>query len=183
MPRWTLEPGHTAAHFRARHMMVTWVRGSFSNIRGTLQFDPEQPAAMTVDIEIDVRTLASGDPDRDEHLRSADFLDVAAHPLILFKSNRVERLGDSDYRVVGQLTVRGVTRETALDVRYLGRWQTPYWEDGVDKGPKLRAGFVATTAINRQDFGVSWQSSMPAGGVVVGDEVSITIDAEALLDP
>lgn len=183
MSRWTLEPGHTAAHFQARHMMVTWVRGSFSNIRGTLQFDPRTPAATAVDIEIDARTLHSGDRDRDEHLLSADFLDAPAHPWILFKSTRVDQLGDSDYRVVGELTIRGVTREAALEVRYLGQWPTPFWEDGVDKGPRLRAGFVATTTINRHDFGVSWQGAMDGGGVVVGDDVTITIDAEALLDP
>ena len=94
----------------------------------------------------------------------------------------MEQLGESDYRVLGALTLRGVTRETTLDVHYLGQWPTPFWEDGVDKGPLLRAGFVATTTINRQDFGVSWQSAMDRGGVVVGNDVSITIDAEALVE-
>jgi polyisoprenoid-binding protein YceI len=94
----------------------------------------------------------------------------------------VEQVGESDYRVRGDLTLRGVTRETTLDVRYLGQWPTPFWEDGVDKGPLQRAGFVATTIINRHDFGVSWQSAMDKGGVVVGNEVAITIDAEALAE-
>lgn len=182
MARWRFEPGHTAAAFKARHMMVTWVRGHFTNIHGTLQFDPDAPDQATVEVEIDVRTLWSGEPDRDEHLRGADFLDAANHPKIVFKGTRVERRGASDYRVFGDLTLRGVTRETALDVHYLGQWPTPFWEDGVDKGPLLRAGFVATTSVNRHDFGVSWQSPMDKGGVVVGNEVFITIDAEALVE-
>ena len=182
MARWTFEPGHTAAEFKARHMMVTWVRGHFGNIQGTLQFDPAAPSQSTVEIEIDVSTLSSGDAQRDEHLLSADFLDVANHPKMVFKSTEVEQIGESDYRVIGELTLRGVTREAILDVRYLGQWPTPYWEDGVDKGPRQRAGFEVTTTINRHDFGVSWQSPLDKGGVVVGNEVSITIDAEALLD-
>ena len=182
MARWTLEPGHTAAEFKVRHMMVTWVRGHFVNIHGTLRFDSEAPSQSTVDIEIDVSTLWSGEPQRDEHLLSADFFDAANHPKIVFKSTKVEQLGESDYRVLGELTLRGVTRETTLDVRYLGQWPTPFWEDGVDKGPVQRAGFVATTTINRHDSGVSWQSDLDRGGVVVGNEVSITIDAEALVE-
>ncbi len=182
MARWTFEPGHTAAEFKARHMMVTWVRGHFVNIHGTLQFDPAAPGRSTVEVEIDVSTLWSGEPQRDEHLLGADFLDVANHPKMVFKSTEVEQIDESDYRVIGELTLRGVTREAILDVHYLGQWPTPYWEDGVDKGPKQRAGFVVTTTINRHDFGVSWQSALDKGGVVVGNEVSITIDAEALLD-
>ena len=163
-------------------MMVTWVRGHFANIRGTLLFDPETPEALGVKIEIDVGTLCSGEQQRDEHLLGADFLDATTHPKIFFQSTRVERRGDSDYRVIGELTLRGVARETALDVRFLGQWPTPYWENGVDKGPKQRAGFVATTTIDRRDFGVSWQGTMDKGGLVVGNEVAITIDAEAIED-
>ncbi len=181
MTRWTFEPGHTAAAFKARHMMVTWVRGQVTNIHGTLIFDPEALEHASVEVDIDVSTLWSGESQRDEHLRSADFLDVANHPRMTFKSTKVEQVGESDYTVTGDLTLRGVTRETVLDVRYLGQWPTPYWEDGMDKGPRLRAGFVATTSINRHDFGVSWQSALDKGGIVVGNEVFITIDAEALV--
>ena len=109
-------------------------------------------------------------------------MDVANHPTIVFTSTEVEQIGESDYRVIGDLTLRGVTRATSLDVHYLGQWPTPYWADGVDKGPRQRAGFEVTTTINRHDFGVSWQSPLDKGGVVVGNDVSITIDAEALLD-
>jgi polyisoprenoid-binding protein YceI len=182
MAHWTFEPGHTAAEFRVRHMMVTWVRGHFKNIHGTLEFDPEKPEASSAEATIDARGLWSGEPDRDKHLKSADFLDVEKHPTIRFVSRGVELVGDHDARVTGDLTIRGVTRSVLLDVQYLGQWPTPWWEDGVDKGPKQRAGFVATTCINRQDFGVSWNSALDRGGVVVGDDVYISVDAEAIRD-
>ncbi len=182
MPRWSFEPGHTAAGFCARHMMVTYVRGHFKNVRGTLEFDPDNPTAASVEVVIDAAGLWTGEPDRDAHLRSADFLDVERHPHITFRGNRVEVVGGHDYVVTGDLTIRGVTREATLKVRYLGQWQTPWWEDGVDKGPKTRAGFWAETTINRHDFGVSWNSALDRGGVVVGDTVEIVIDAEAILE-
>ncbi len=182
MPRWSFEPGHTAAGFCARHMMVTYVRGHFKNVRGMLNFDPENPTAGSVEVVIDAAGLWTGEPDRDAHLRSADFLDVEAHPQITFRGSRVEVVGGHDYVVSGNLTIRGVTREAQLKVRYLGQWQTPWWEDGVDKGPKTRAGFWAETTINRHDFGVSWNATLDRGGVVVGDIVEIVIDAEAIFE-
>jgi polyisoprenoid-binding protein YceI len=163
-------------------MMVTYVRGCFKNIHGTLEFDPENPRHSSVEAIINAKELWSGESYRDAHLRSADFLDVDNYPEITFKGNQVELIGDHDARVTGDLTIRGVTRKATLDVRYLGQWQTPWWEDGMDKGPKTRAGFVATTRINRHDFGVSWNSVLDKGGVVVSDDVDITIDAEAILD-
>jgi polyisoprenoid-binding protein YceI len=182
MPRWTFEPGHTAAEFKARHMMVSYVRGHFKNARGTLVFDPEDPRTATVEVEIDANELWTGDRERDEHLKSADFLDVERYPLITFTGNKVSIVGPNDITLEGDLTIRGVTRPTALRVRYLGQWQTPWWEGDVDKGPKTRAGFEAATTINRHDFGVGWQSRMYGNGVVVSDEVQIVIDAEAILD-
>jgi len=181
MAKWEFEPGHTAAIFRARHMMVTWVRGHFKDVHGTLDYDRDDPKAASADVTIDARNLWTGEPDRDTHLKSADFLDVEAHPTITFRSRGATLTGADEARMTGELTIRGVTRPVTLDVHYLGEWQTPWWEDGVDKGPRTRAGFVATTRINRQDFGVSWNSSLDRGGVVVGDEVEITIDAEAIL--
>ncbi len=182
MPRWSFEPGHTAAGFCARHMMVTYVRGHFKDVHGTLEFDPENPTAASVEVIIDAAKLWTGELDRDAHLRSADFLDVEKHPQITFRGSRVEVMGGHDYIVTGNLTIRGVTRETTMKVRYLGQWQTPWWEDGVDKGPKTRAGFWAETTINRHDFGVSWNSTLDRGGVVVGDTVEIEVDAEAILE-
>ena len=182
MARWSFEPGHTAAEFSVRHMMVTHVRGHFKNVHGFLEFDPARPEASTAEATIDARGLWSGEPDRDAHLRSADFLDVERFPEITFKSSGVRLVSANEALVSGALTIRGVTKPVALDVRYLGQWETPWWEGGVDKGPKTRAGFVATTSIDRHDFGVSWNSALARGGIVVGHEVLITIDAEAVLE-
>jgi polyisoprenoid-binding protein YceI len=182
MAEWFFEPGHTAAAFCVRHMMVTYVRGHFKNVRGTLFFDPANPGATRVEVTIDTSRLWTGEPDRDAHLKSPDFLDVEKHPTIVFKGNQVELTGATDAVLIGNLTIRGVTRTVPLRVQYLGQWQTPWWEDGVDKGPKARAGFVATTTINRHDFGVSWNAPLERGGVVVGSTVEITIDAEAILE-
>ena len=182
MAEWFFEPGHTAAEFCARHMMVTHVRGHFKNVHGKLIFDPLHPRDSRVEVHIDARTLWTGEPDRDAHLRSADFLDVEHYPEITFKGDQVDIVGDHDYILTGELTIRGVTRPASLKVRYLGQWQTPWWEGNVDKGPKTRAGFLAETTINRHDFGVSWNSPLDKGGIVVGSEVEITIDAEAILE-
>jgi polyisoprenoid-binding protein YceI len=180
--KWTLEPGHTAAEFAVRHMMVTLVRGAFKNVEGTLDFDPQNPASLAVDVQIDAGNLWSGDADRDGHLKAQDFLDVEHHPSITFKGSTVELLGKHDFNLIGELTMRGTTRTVPLHVRFLGEWDTPFWEGGVDKGPKKRAGFVAKATINRHDFGVSWAAEMPSGGHVVAATVDITIDAEAILD-
>ncbi|MDE2483815.1 MAG: YceI family protein [candidate division NC10 bacterium] len=183
MKRWTFEPGHTAAEFCVRHMMVTNVRGHFKNVHGTLEFDPEFPALSRVEAVIDARGLWSGERDRDTHLKSPDFLNVERFPEITFRGSQVRLRGANEAVVLGDLTLRGVARPIELHVRYLGQWQTPWWEGGVDKGPKTRAGFLATTRINRHEFGVSWNSALDRGGVIVGDDVSVTIDAEAILQP
>jgi polyisoprenoid-binding protein YceI len=182
MAKWIFEPGHTAAEFRARHMMVTYVRGHFKDIHGTLEFDQESPRNSSVEVQIDSRGIWTGVKERDDHLRSADFLDVDHYPEITFAGNQVEVRGEHDFAVTGDLTIRGVTRKAILNVRYLGQWQTPWWEDGVDKGPRRRAGFAATTQINRQDFGVRWQDTIDRGGIVVSDEIDIAIDVEAILE-
>jgi len=180
MARWSFEPGHTAAEFCVRHMMVTHVRGHFKNVHGSLEFDPGRPEASRVDAVIDARGLWSGEPDRDAHLRSPDFLDVEHFAEIRFSSSAVRIMSPNEALVTGDLTIRGVTKPVVLDVRYLGQWETPWWEDGVDKGPKVRAGFAATGHIDRNDFGVSWNSPLARGGIVVGHQVLITIDAEAI---
>ena len=186
MGTWLFEPGHTAAMFRARHMMVTYVRGHFKNVSGSLVFDPENPAQSSAEVAIDAAAVWTGQPQRDAHLRSADFLDVENHPRITFKGNQVEVTGARDYTLRGALMIRGVSREVELNVSYLGEWLTPWWEEEggkwVDKGPRVRAGFVAKTRINRHDFGVSWNDVVDRGGVVVGNTIDITIDAEAILE-
>ena len=182
MAKWTFEPGHTAAEFSVRHMMITNVRGHFKNVHGTLEFNPDNPQNSSVEVTIDARGIWTGETERDDHLRSVDFLDVENHPEITFKANQVELKGGHDYTVRGDLTIRGITREVSMDVTYLGQWDTPWWEDGADKGPKARAGFVGKTKINRHDFGVSWNADLDNGGIVVGNFVDITIDAEAILE-
>jgi polyisoprenoid-binding protein YceI len=161
-------------------MMVTWVRGHFKNVQGSLEFDPNDPARSSVKAEIDARGIWTGEPQRDEHLRSADFLDVERHPRITFLSRAVQVLSPHEFLVSGDLTIHGVTQPVSLDVEYLGQWETPYWEDGVDRGPMMRAGFVAQAVVDRHLYGVSWNSKLDRGGVVVGDKVFITLDIEAL---
>jgi polyisoprenoid-binding protein YceI len=163
-------------------MMVTWVRGNFKNVTGTMEFDPDDPIHSSVNAVIDANQLWTGEPTRDTHLKSPDFLDVARYPQILFQSTSVEQCGPTHFKVSGNLTIRSVTRPVVLDVHYLGQWPTSYWEKGVDKGPITRAGFEATTSINRYDFDVKWNSAMDRGGIVVGRDLDITIDIEALRD-
>jgi len=182
MAKWIFEPQHSAAEFSVRHMMVSWVRGHFKNITGTIEFDPENPGKSSVDTSIDTAELWSGEPDRDGHLRGSDFLDVETHSTMTFKGSEIELIGKNDFRVTGDLTIRGVTRTVTLEVNYLGQWDTPFWVDGEDQGPKTRAGFVAKTTIDRNDFGISWNGELEKGGVVVGKDVLITIDIEALLE-
>jgi polyisoprenoid-binding protein YceI len=183
MARWIFEPGHSAAEFAVRHMMVSHMRGLFKNVHGSIDFDPDNPAnAAAVEATIDAAGIWTGDDERDAHLRGADFLNVETYPEIVFRSTEVRCVGGADFRVPGDLTLCGVTRPVVLAAHYLGRWQCPYWEGGRDLGPVSRIGFVATTAINRHHFGVSWNAPMDRGGRVVGDEVAITLDVEAIME-
>jgi polyisoprenoid-binding protein YceI len=177
---WIFEPGHTEASFRARHMMVTWVQGLFKDVHGTLEFDWDSCLETTFEGRIDATKLWTGEPARDEHLRSADFFDVANHPEIGFEGRFTERVGDIDFKAEADLTIRGTTRTVSLDVTYLGQWQTPWWEGDENKGEMTRMGFEARTRINRHDFGVSWQDNLPGGGVVVGNEIDLVLDVEAI---
>jgi polyisoprenoid-binding protein YceI len=181
MAKWEFEPGHTAAEFAVRHMMATLVRGSFKNVKGSLAFDIGSLELNGMNVEIDATNFWTGEENRDKHLKSADFLDVENHPKITFNSKKVKRIGAENYLVVGELSIRGITKEVELKVRYLGVWDTPFWVGKEDKGPKKRAGFLLKGKINRHDFKVSWNNKMDKGGVVVGDEVYITADVEALL--
>lgn len=173
MATWKLDSAHTSAAFSARHMMVTTVRGTLGTITGELEFDPANPAAAKVEATIDAKGLNSGVPDRDNHLRSADFLDVENYPTITFKSTRVEVTGENTGKVHGDLTIRGVTRPVVLDVEYHGQSPSPFGD--------TRAGFTATTKINREDWGLTWNVALETGGVLVGKEVKIDLDVEAVL--
>lgn len=178
--RWVFEPGHTAAEFSSRHMMVSDVRGHFKNVEGFIEIDPDNLIDVTVEATIKAADIWTGDSYRDDHLRAADFFDVENHPEITFKGSQVTYLSQNQLELTGDLTIRGITKQVTLDIQDLGRWDTPFWEDGEDKGPITRAGFCATTRVNRHDFGISWNDKLDKGGVVVGDMADITIDVEAL---
>jgi polyisoprenoid-binding protein YceI len=181
MSSWIFEPGHTEAEFRARHMMVTWVRGLFKDIHGRLELDFERCLDATFEGEIDATGIWTGEPARDEHLRSADFFDVANHPKITFSGRFTERTGGTTFKGEVELTIRGVTRTIALDIASLGEWKTPWWDGDVNRGEMRRIGFEARARIDRRDFGVSWQDELPGGGVVVSNEIDLVLDVEAIL--
>jgi polyisoprenoid-binding protein YceI len=181
MTTWIFEPGHTEAEFRARHMMVTWVRGLFKDIHGRLELDFEHTLDATFQGVIDATGIWTGEPDRDAHLRSADFFDVENHPRINFEGRFTERTGSTTFKGAVDLTIRGVTRTVPLEILYLGEWKTPFWVGEENKGDMRRIGFEARAKIDRRDFGVSWQDEIPGGGVVVSNEIDLTLDVEAIL--
>ena len=181
MASWILEPGHTEAEFRARHMMVTWVRGLFKDIHGRLELDFDRCEEASFEGEIDATRIWTGESDRDAHLRSADFFDVENYPKITFAGRFIDRTGATTFKGDVDLTIRGVTRTVPLDIVSLGEWRTPFWVGDENKGELRRIGFEATASIDRHDFGVSWQDRLPGGGLVVGNDIDVTLDAEAIL--
>jgi polyisoprenoid-binding protein YceI len=172
MAQWTIDPDHSVAAFVVRHMMVCDVHGQFNTVSGTISFDPAEPERATLEVTIEVAGVYTGIPKRDDHLRSPDFFDAAAYPVMTFASTGVEGRGDGRYRVTGNLTIRGVTRQVVLDAESRGPVRSPF-------GDETTIGFTATTAIDRTDFGVSWNELMDAGGVVAGTRVDITLNVEA----
>jgi len=179
--RWTPDPAHSAVTFRVRHLGISWVNGAFRQWTGELNYDSANPEAASVIIRIQTASVDTENERRDNDIK-ANYLAVDSFPEMTFLSRKVERVAPDRLKITGELTIRGITRPLTLFVRYHGKWETPWWEDGVDKGPKTRAGFEATTRINRHDFGVSWNSPLARGGIVVSDEVTITIDVEAIRD-
>ena len=166
-----IEPAHSRAHFKVRHLMISNVRGEFSKVSGTVTFDPGNPGASNVTAEIDVNSVNTGEPDRDKHLKSADFFDAANHPTIRFQSKKVEPAGAGEYQVTGDLTIRGVTREVVLQVEGpTGEIQDPWGY--------TRRGAEAVTRVNRKDFGLTYNPVLEAGGVVVGDGIEISLEVE-----
>jgi polyisoprenoid-binding protein YceI len=171
--QWQIDPAHSAAHFSVRHLMISNVRGEFSKVSGNVVLDPSDFTKSTVEVIVDATTIDTREPQRDEHLRSADFLDVANHPSITFRSKQITAAGAGRFKVTGDLTIRGVTRTVTFDVD----GPTPPVKD---PWGNVRAGVSATAKINRKDFGLVWNALTEAGGVVVGDEVSITFEAELI---
>ncbi len=168
---WVVDASHTGVEFSVRHMMITNVKGSFATFDGVLEYDPKKVTKTKIQGTIDVASVNTDDAKRDEHLRSADFFDVATHPKMTFESTKVIKDGDG-YVAVGNLTLRGVTKEVRMPVEFSGPIKDPWGND--------RIGFSASTTINRQDFGVKWNKTLDAGGAVVGDTVRISIDGEAI---
>jgi polyisoprenoid-binding protein YceI len=163
---YAIDPAHSTVDFRVRHMMIANVRGEFSGVSGTVIYDPANPANSKIEATIDASTIATRDAQRDQHLKSADFLDVEHFPTITFVSKRI-----APSKVTGDLTIHGVTKEVTLNVE----GPTP---EGRDPWGNVKAGASASTKINRKDFGLVWNSALETGGVLVGDEVSIEMDLE-----
>jgi polyisoprenoid-binding protein YceI len=170
---WEIDPAHTSVQFSVRHMMVSNVRGEFRKVSGTVRADDKDLTKSVIEATIDTGSIDTREPKRDEHLKSPDFLDVAQYPTMTFKSKSITKAGEGQYKVTGDLTLHGVTHEVTLDVT----GPTPAVKD--PRGG-MRAGAQATTKIDRQDYGVKWSKLMEGGGAVVGNEVSITIDAEGV---
>ncbi len=170
--RWSIDPTHSRIQFAVRHMMISRVRGHFSSFSGTIEVAPE-PTQSSVEVLIQAASLDTGDKTRDSHLRSADFLDVQEYPEIRFRSTSVRPSGDS-WEVEGDLTVKNVVRPVRLRVDYTGTATDPWGG--------TRAGFEATTVLDREDFGVTWNQVLEAGELMVGKEIKVELDIEAVLE-
>ena len=167
---WVLDPAHSQAEFAVRHMMISTVRGRFRKMEGKLVGSLNQPEKASVELTIDVNSIDTAEPQRDAHLRSADFFDAEHHPTLTFKSRQIQPLGDGRFRVVGDLTMRGVTREVPVEVTLEGQVKDPWGNE--------RVGFSAETRINRKDWGLNWNALLEAGGVVVSDEVRVSVQLQ-----
>jgi len=171
-PLWTIDPAHTDSTFSVRHLVISTVRGHFGKTTGKLMLDENDISKSTVEATVDATTIDTRVPDRDAHLKSPDFFDVAKYPTITFKSTKVEKAGDEKLKVTGDLTMKGTTKPVVWEVTY-----SPKAITGM--GGELRRGFSATTKVNRQEFGLKWSKTVEAGPVV-GDEVTLMVDAEAV---
>ncbi|MEE8409422.1 MAG: YceI family protein [Myxococcota bacterium] len=168
---WNIDSAHASAQFSVRHMMVTNVRGELTNVTGTLELDDKNITKSTIQIEIDAATIDTRNEKRDGHLKSPEFLDVAKFPKITFKSTKIRKAGKGKLKVTGNLTIRGVTKSVILDV------EGPTAEVKAPWGAVVR-GLHATTTIKRKEFGLTWNKALEAGGILVGEEVKITLDIE-----
>lgn len=167
----TIDKAHSEATFQVRHL-ITKVRGKFSDFEGTIQFDEAKPEQSSVSFTVRTSSIDTSEPDRDNHLRSADFFSAAEHPTITFKSTRVRRISTSQFEVVGPLTIRGVSKDVTIPVTYLGGAKDPWGKE--------RAGFEAELTLNRKDFGLNWNAALETGGFLVGDEVKINLSIQAV---
>ncbi len=170
--KWSIDRSHSVVTFTARHMVVAKVRGHFASWTATVAIDEADLTKSSVEAHIDAASIDTREPKRDEHLRSADFLDVARFPELIFNSKTIQRTSGDHYEMKGELTIRDVSREVALSVRYGGLMKDPWGQQ--------RAVFTAEASIDRKDFGLVWNVALEAGGVLVGDKISIEIELEAV---
>ncbi|HUZ95099.1 MAG TPA: YceI family protein [Edaphobacter sp.] len=168
---YAIDPAHSSAQFTIRHLMISNVRGDFKSVKGTVVYDPENLAASSIEAEIDVNSLNTRDENRDTHVKSAEFFNVEKYPSITFKSTKVEREGEGEFKVTGGLTILGVTKEVVLKV------EGPS-DEAKDPWGNLRIGASATTKIKRSEYGLTWNAALETGGVMLGDDVKIELDVE-----
>lgn len=168
---WSIDPAHSSVEFAVKHMMFATAKGRFSDVKGTITLDELDPTNSKVDVEIAVASIDTRDEGRDTHLRSPDFFDAETFPTMTFQSTGVEPADDGTLRVTGTLQIRDVAKDVVLDATLNGRGTSPF-------GPQV-IGYSAATTINRKDFGLNWNAALEAGGVLVGEEVKISIDLEA----
>jgi polyisoprenoid-binding protein YceI len=167
---WQIDPTHSHVEFAVKHLMIATVKGRFADVQGSVVANDDNPSDAKIDVTIAAASIDTRQEQRDTHLRSADFLDVERFPTITFRSKRIDAQKGDEFRVVGDLTIRGTTREVVLDAEHTGRARDPWGND--------RAAFTATTKVNRKEFGLTWNQALEAGGVLVGDDLKITIDVE-----
>ena len=167
---WQIDQAHSEIQFSAKHLMISTVRGRFNSYTGTIEADEQNPTAATVNVQIDASSLVTGDEKRDTHLRSPDFLDAEQFPYITFKSKRVEQVDATHGKLIGDLTIRDITKEVVLNFEYAGQAKTPWGTTS--------AGFNATTKINRKDWNLNWNVALETGGWLVGDQITISIELE-----
>ncbi len=172
LEKWKFDTAHSAIGFSVRHLMIAKVHGLFKQWSGSLEVDEEAPSSSRVHVEIDAASVDTREPQRDDHLRSSDFLDVDQYPKIIFDSTEVDKLRDDIYRITGYLTIRGTTREVVLDAQFFGKQKDPWGGE--------RAGFEARATIDRKNFGLMFNVPLEGGGFLVGDRVDISLDIEVV---
>jgi polyisoprenoid-binding protein YceI len=171
LDKWVVDTAHSSLDFSVRHMMVSKVKGTFHQFEASIEADPENLTTANIEFTIDVASIDTRNEDRDKHLLSADFFDVENHPKITFKSTKIVKKSDGEYEVTGDLTMHGVTRPETFLVTYEGQGKDPWGN--------VKVGFSGHGTINRQEYGLKWNAALETGGVLVGDQVQVTIEIEA----
>jgi polyisoprenoid-binding protein YceI len=167
---WTIDPTHSVVEFAVKHLMISTVKGRFGDVKGTIAYNEIDTKQSRIDIEIPIATIDTHNEQRDGHLRSPDFFDAEHHPLMTFKSKRIDGDVNGEFKLTGDLTIRGTTRDVTLDAEFQGRARDPWGGE--------RMGFTASGKINRKDFGLHWNQQLDAGGWVLGDDIKILIEVE-----